>query len=703
MTRNSYGMDRIIHDLRNELAVAEASIQAVIDGKLPPNTENLQAVLTSLEDVDAAVLQLGTHPERQSLFNVVVEAAPNAMILVNQAGCMTLANAQAERLFGYTRDELLGQSIEVLVPERFRAGHPMLRTSFSEEPAARPMGAGRDLHGRRKDGREIPIEIGLNPVTIGREVFTLAAVTDITERKHAEELRLLQARTEQHAAEVEELNRELSSASHFKTEFVATMSHELRTPLTAIVGAAELLDRLTLPERARSHVETINEAAEALLSLINSILDFSKVEAGKLELQTSTFLTDVVLEGAAEVSAQLARERGVAVHTYVDPSIPPLEGDGDRLRQILLNLLGNAVKFTPKGHVVARVFPFGNDDGDVVLRFEVQDTGVGIPAELQSRLFEPFFQGRTTTEGGTGLGLAIAKRLVLLMGGAIGIESQPDAGSTFWFTARFKRPSVPASQRRTLNGIAGLIVSGDSIFAQIVGQYLTSWGMASRRATSSADVMDALQSEQQRWVAIVDLDDVGDQVVTDLVAVVRTSFPERIIAIGADGAVRKPVRQSSLFDAIVKAVDGEATGTQPPSPPTAPESVLHLDGPVLVAEDNVRLQRLLQLQFDELGVAVAFVSNGAEAIAAMRQERYAMAFMDCQMPEMDGFSATRAIRAEETPSGGRMPIVAMTANAFAKDRDACISAGMDDYLAKPVKLANLRTMIERWARRGATF
>jgi PAS domain S-box-containing protein len=699
-------MDRTLHDIRNDLAVAIGSVHAFIDGKLEPDEANLQIVLESLQDVDAAIGQpplrapQADADAKERFLNAIIDGSPFAKVLVNARGRIALVNAQTEKLFGYSRDELLGESIEMLVPARFRLGHPALRSTFTESPVARSMGAGRDLYGRRKDGSEVPIEIGLNPIPTDGETFTLAAITDITERKRAEELRLVHAGMQLHAAELEELNRELANASRFKTQFVATMSHELRTPLTAIIGAAELLNRQKLDERAQISAQTIEEAAEALLALINSVLDFSKIEAGKLELQSAPFDMGTVVEGAADVVAELARTKGVALHTYVDPAIPPLRGDADRLRQIILNLLGNAVKFTDRGYVVARALPLQTFEHDVVLRFDVQDSGIGIAPGVAERLFEPFVQADGSTSvkfGGTGLGLSISKSLVELMGGEIGAESELGAGSTFWFTARFERAADGVA--RTLEGIGGVILTGDDTFAQIVERYMTSWSMESRRAENRDDVLQALRVDAARqWVAIVDLDSLSTVDLGATIDIVSAIMPKRVIAVGNDRPLRKPLRQSQLFDSIVKAVMPDHPLPVVPASGVPSDAVSREHAPVLVAEDNARLQRLLKLQFDDLGVPVTFVSDGRQAVEAARNERYAMIFMDCQMPNMDGLAATRAIREEERRSGNvRVPISAMTANAFAEDRAACLEAGMDDYLPKPVRLADLRGMLDRWS------
>ena len=583
-------MDIALHRLRNDLAVAVASVEAFIDGKLEPSAVNYQRVLDALYDLNAQAsllapgLRAGASTGKESLLAAIVEGSPYAKILIDRRGRIALVNAQTEKLFGYTRSELLGQTIDMLVPERFRRGHPALRDAFNEAPSARPMGAGRDLYGRRKDGSEVPIEIGLNPVESETGTFTLAAISDITERKRAEEARLIHAGVQQHATELEELNRELASASRFKTQFVATMSHELRTPLTAIIGAAELLNSAALAEPERISVETISEAAEGLLVLIKTVLDFSKIEAGKVDLESRPFEVEDVVEGAVDIVAQMAHEKGTTLHAFVDPVIPGVEGDAGRLRQILLNLIANALKFTDGGRVDVRVSQLHRRDSDVSLRFEVEDSGIGIPAEMLPELFEPFSQvDRLDSRnlGGTGLGLSISKRLVELLGGEIGVTSKPGAGSLFWFTANFALAEEPAAPT------------------------------ASGRETPVA-----------------------------------------------------------------------------PQPRAA--------GRILVVEDNERLLQLLRLQFSDVGIPATFVSDGLQAIEAAAGARYDLIFMDCLMPNMDGLAATRAIRERERHTGAHVPIVAMTANAFAEDREACIAAGMDDYLAKPLRLADLRRMTGRW-------
>jgi two-component system sensor histidine kinase/response regulator len=580
-------MDRTLHDMGNDLAVAIGTVHALVDGKLPADPERLSTVLKALKSLNDSLNTFRTaasaavEPDKEQLLSAVIEGSPYAKVLVNRQGAIVLVNVQAEELFGYARSELIGASLEMLVPERFRRGHPELRSHFNDAPIARPMGAGRELYGRRKDESEFPIEIGLNPITTAGETFTLAAISDISERKRSEELRLAHVGVQRHAAELEELNSELAAASRFKTEFVSTMSHELRTPLGAIIGAAELLGKADLDAQSAGLVHTIAGAAEGLFALTNSVLDFSKIEAGKMDLDVTEFDIASLVEGVVAVVAPAARAKRLPLNVFIDPNIPVVRGDRDRLRQIVLNLLANAEKFTAAGRIDIRVTPIAITPRTVTLRFEVSDSGIGIAPDVLARLFEPFAQADRSSSrrfAGTGLGLSISKRLITLMGGEIGVRSEAGNGSTFWFVVQFER-FVPAA------------------------------------------------------------------------------LPEPSV--------------ESLT----------ATGT------------------VLVAEDNEQLQNLLQLQFNDLGVPVAFVSNGQAALEAVRHGRYAMVFMDCQMPDLDGLEATRRIRKGEVESGGHIPIAAMTANGFAEDRAACIAAGMDDYLAKPIRLGDLRTMIERWTTR----
>ena len=631
----------------------------------------------------AAIVDITERKRSEEHLRRIVDASPYAMLVVDTAGTITLINAQTSALFGYEPEELLGAPVETLIPARFRAGHGLLRHEYAHTPSTRPMGAGRDLFARRKDGAEIPVEIGLSPLSTPKGDFVLASVVDITERKNAEEMRLQRDRA--------------IDASKIKSQFVATMSHELRTPLNAIIGSAELLGTTALDDRQRAFVGSIEESAEALLAIISSILDLSKIEAGKVELGAHEFDLEALVEASAGVLAQHVKQKGLRLYTFVDPSIPPIvRGDADRLRQILLNLLANALKFTERGQIVLRALPLETSVRHTTVRFEVEDTGIGIAPDVIPQLFEPFVQADSSSSrryGGTGLGLSISKRLVELMGGAIGVDSEPDHGSTFWFTARFARASAAVPTRRVY-GVRALIVTSDAELADTLARYAEAWGIPAAHARGAAGVAEAMlahRGTQEDCIVLADVDSVERAA---LVAALRDHgiAEDAIVAIGGEERVAKPIRQGVLFDRIVSALGH--TDDEPGAAPVPAETVPA--GKVLVAEDNASLQEILQEQFARLGVPVTIVSDGVRAIEALAREPYALVFMDVHMPNVDGFAATRAVRMSERGTGTHVPIVAMTANAFKEDREACLAAGMDDYLSKPMRINDLRTMIERW-------
>jgi PAS domain S-box-containing protein len=631
---------------------------------------------------------------------LIVDAAPSAILLVDEQGKISSVNAQSERLFGYGRDELLGRPVEILVPEASRGAHPTLRARYqTADGTVRPMGAGRELFARRKDGSHVPVEIGLNPVSTPHGKFVLAAIIDITERKRAEELRLLSVREQRRRRDAEEERDRALDASYLKSQFVATMSHELRTPLNAIIGAAELLNATQMEERQRFYVTKIADSADALLSIINGILEFSKIEAGKVELDDELIDLEKIVVSAADVLAQQARQKGIVLNTFVDLRSPvSLRGDAGRLRQILVNLIGNAVKFTERGSVLVRALPAEITNEEAIVRFEVQDTGIGISEQVLPKLFAPFVQSDGSSSrrfGGTGLGLSISKRLVELMGGEMGVLSTLGAGSLFWFTVRFLL-AHEQPRERTMPGVTAMLYSGDDVFAQIVAQYLEAWGMYCRRVRDAAELIAMLRSSDSgaRSLAIVDVGDAGG---VETCAILRASGVEhRVIAVGDDGPLAKPLYPSRLFDHVVELLEMGDVSLAVDVDRSVAACARRTSARVLIAEDNRGMHELLNLQFDELGLSVEIVADGAQAVAAAQRERFAAIFMDCHMPIVDGFEATRMIREAELASGEHVPIIAMTANAFKEDREECLAVGMDDHLAKPVRMEALRAVVERW-------
>jgi PAS domain S-box-containing protein len=550
-----------------------------------------------------------------------------------------------------------------------------------------------------------------------------AAARDITERKEADEALQQSAENLKHlVGELENERKKAESASAAKGEFLANMSHEIRTPMNAIIGMTALALRTRLDSNQREYIRTANESAEALLGILDDVLDVSKVEAGRLALEAIPFSLRETVEGAVRLFALRAHEKGLELACRITADVPDnLIGDPGRLRQVLVNLVGNAVKFTEAGDVVVEVSADGATGEEAALRFTISDTGIGIPLDKQWQVFGAFVQADTSTTrrfGGTGLGLTISAHLVEMMGGRIWLTSEPGQGSRFRFVARFGVQREPAAPPRTeaVDGLQVLVVDDNATNRTVLQELLVSWRMHAEVADGVAEALAKMrdQAARQRPFDLVLADAVmpgadGFTLAREIASDRALSAARVIVLSSGDAPLRnpralrkiivsqlaKPVKQSDLMDAIQNAFTRSklARARRPVRSKAPPDPPRRLR--VLLADDNRTNQRLVELFLGTERHEVTTVGSGRDAVATAAQQPFDLILMDVQMPGMDGFEATTAIRERERGTGARTPIVAMTAHAMAGDREKCLAAGMDAYLSKPLRPDDLAATIDR--------
>ncbi len=639
----------------------------------------------------------------------ILTSLAEGIVVENSVGRITYVNPALELMLGYRQGELLGRHWSVLIPEdqleqvqnRSRARKSKTRERY-------------ETCLKTRDGRSIPVLIHAHAVFENKKFSgVVSAITDISNLKKIEE-------------DLKLSREEALSASKAKSEFLANMSHEIRTPMNGIIGMIELALQTELTEEQLQFLKAARASAESLLTILNDILDFSKIEARMIELVPAEFnLHNSITEIVATLALQ-AHQKGLELLCHVPPSLPEnVVGDTSRLRQVLLNLVSNAIKFTEQGEVAVEVEEESRTDREIKLHFSVRDTGIGIAPEKLESIFQPFVQADASFSrryGGTGLGLAITSQLVQLMGGRIWAESEPGRGSIFHFTVKLglapeKKPRAIPATLEAVYGLRVLVVDDNLTNRVILQEMLQSWRMKPEVASSGLQAIQLIQAALSRKEAyglflldlsmpemdgftlikkIKEIDGAREVPIIILTSADRVGDLQQAKELGAQGYLVKPVRPSDLLDTIM-AIKGSASGEHrlevPITEHLLPEFRRKYN--ILLAEDNPVNQKVAVHLLQKKGHRVTVVENGRQALEILEKEKFDLVLMDVQMPEMDGFEATRKIREREKVGDKHLPVVAMTAHAMKGDREKCLEAGMDDYLAKPLYPEELYRVIER--------
>jgi len=710
--RGNLGTLRMLAEGANRFSQGDHAVRIEPEGA-PEVGLAAEAFNNMANNIEGLIASLGKSESKNKLLATIVEQSSEAIWTKDLAGIITSWNSGAAAMFGYPPADAVGRALNV--------GES---TAEEEEARMQRLMAGEkfsyDARAMTRSGTAIDIQVAVAPLLdqANQWIGSISVARDVTQHKRSEEA----LRLAREAAE---------SANHAKSSFLARMSHEIRTPMNGVLGMTELLLETGLTSAQRKYAETVQRSGQNLLGIINDLLDFSKIEAGKLELENVDMDLRRTLEDVVDLLAERARAKGLELACSIPANLAThVKGDPLRLGQVLTNLVGNAIKFTEQGSVVIRVAGLEETAHNVTLRFEVSDTGAGIGAAAQSHIFEEFAQadGSTTRKhGGSGLGLAISRQLVEMMGGNIYVESVLGAGSTFWFTSRFEKQETQDSRAAPmgmLTGVRGLIVESSVINGGILHSQMSNWGMTNRVAATPEQAIDLLAQAAARNapydIAIIDLGLPG----MDALELARTIRARADIArlrlvllthrqvdmqnardAGIDACLAKPVRQTVLYECLVNVMacqPQEAVAPRDVREPvdTAPAGIR---GNILLVEDNLINQQvalgILQIQ----GYSVTVVNNGREALDAHAQGAFDLILMDCHMPEMDGFEATREIRGRERSSIGKhVPIIALTANAMAQDREECLNTGMDDHLSKPFSMQTMQDMLDRWMPQAAS-
>lgn len=687
----------------------------VSTSKLPlrDRERNVVGTFGVSRDITAQQEALNALSQSERLNRQIVDTALDAFVGMDAEGTIIDWNPQAEVIFGWKAEEALGQTLaDAIIPERFRDAHVAGLKRFLDTGEGSVIQRRLELVALHRSGKEFPIEVTISPIRDAESCIFSAFVHDITNRKQAEK----ELRASKEAAE---------SANRAKSDFLANMSHEIRTPMNAVIGMTELVLDTELTRSQHEYLGMVRDSADSLLTLINDILDFSKIEAGRLELESSIFsIRDMLGDTLRSLSVRAHREE-LELACHIDPAVPDaLVGDSSRLRQVVVNLVGNAIKFTQHGEVIVHVDVDQQDDQSVLLHFAVADTGIGIQKEKLKSVFQAFEQADTSTTrqyGGTGLGLTICSRLTRLMNGSIWAESDLGKGSTFHFTARLAVSDEPprVTTKRIVQGSRVLIVDDNATNRLILDEMLTNWGIETscvegvdeaidslrkaREAGTSYDLVlsDVHMPEKDGFALAAEIrkdEKLAGALIMMLTSGDRSEDVEQCRKFGVSAYIRKPIKQSELFDSLVAvlAIDGTGDSATAQADDSERTEVIIPPLRVLLAEDSVVNQKLALALLKKWGHSGTIACNGKEAVDLAQKETFDVILMDVQMPEMDGLEATRQIRQSEVGTDRHLPIIAMTAHAMKGDRELCLESGMDDYVSKPVRPWQLINALSRF-------
>ncbi len=662
--------------------------------------------------------------ESESQYKAVVDNTIDGLITFNRKGSVQSFNPASEKIFGYSVDEIIGNNITKLIPNVFVDMQENNYDICSITGDNSSIDTIREVQGKRKDKHLFPLDLALSELTLsnGSKLFT-AIVRDITNRKKIE-------------MELNYAKEKAEESTRLKSEFLANMSHEIRTPMNGVIGMTNLLLETPLKAKQLTYANTVLSSANALLTILNDILDFSKIEAGKLELEIIPFDMQLLIEDIADLMAIRGREKGLEILLRYSPDTARyMMGDPGRIRQIMLNLLSNAVKFTNHGFIMIDVTSITTENNKAEFTIKVIDSGIGIPKERQNSIFNKFDQADQSTTrkfGGTGLGLSICTQLISVMDGEIYVNSIPNKGSTFWFTIQLDpsdkaETEPPPYKPEDLKNIKTLILDDNEIANTILEEQLKKLNMSVSSVSSAKEGLEKLRKAAKtknpyqivitdQCIPVMNGEEFGEVVkndpeISNVALIMLTSEPKKgegkhLKEIGFNGYITKPTHPSELPQILNRVWQNQKTGKDAPlitrhsikkAPITERSKFEMTDTKILLAEDNKVNQMVAVQILENIGCKVVTAENGMEAIDFYKQQPFDFIFMDCQMPDVDGYEASQTIRKHEADNERkRLPIVAFTANVMQGDREKCLAAGMDDYVGKPVKPEDLEKMLIKW-------